>query len=152
MKETIIFDTHQMGEDEQDFVRLTLSEHEVDTDIIALCDIGFWDGRELHLVNISRTNNTHDLSWVVNTMMTCHTEIKAVATKNDIVMTESHHDATNYYIFRKMRKNSNFENMKIKISKAIRDGSCSTLDEMYELAKTRTTSVKKEVFEAVGLA
>lgn len=146
----VIFDSIDMDNEEQTYIRELLESHNVDTDIIALCDVHLWNGHRIALVNISERNNTRDLSWVLNTMMRCHTEQRIELDDTDVISFEMHHDGTNTYIFRKMKKNCSFEKLSNHIDKFCANNAGCTLYEVYDEILSRTKSIKKDVLSVLS--
>ena len=120
----------------------TFAHVNLDTDLIAFCEVEQWNGPRYALVNLSEENKTDHLAHIVEPMMRCNSLIDVSIQDNDVVMHEAHHDGTNTYVFRKMRKNKKYSSLKIKI-----DTSRKLLNskEMLDVIKNSTASIAKEV-------
>ena len=118
----------------------------LDTDLIAFCEVKLWDGPRYALVNLSERNKTDHLAHIVEPMMRCNSLIDVAIEGKDVVMHEAHHDGTNTYIFRRMRKNKKFESLKNKV-----DTSCKRLNtkEIINMIKNSTASIASEVKETI---
>lgn len=118
----------------------------LDTDLIAFCEVKLWDGPRYALVNLSERNKTDHLAHIVEPMMRCNSLIDVSIEGKDVVMHEVHHDGTNTYIFRKMRKNKKFDSLKNKIDTLNRG--LGTKD-MFSLIKNSTASIAGDVKETI---
>ena len=119
----------------------TFANVNLDTDLIAFCEVKLWNGPRYALVNLSEQNKTDHLAHIVEPMMRCNSLIDVGIEGNDVVMHEAHHDGTNTYIFRKMRKNKKYYNLKSRIDTSYP----LSVDEMYDMVKNSTASIAKDV-------
>lgn len=119
----------------------TFANVNLDTDLIAFCEVKLWNGPRYALVNLSEQNKTDHLAHIVEPMMRCNSLIDVGIEGNDVVMHEAHHDGTNTYIFRKMRKNKKYYNLKSRIDTLYP----LSVDEMYDMVKNSTVSIAKDV-------
>lgn len=144
--EKIIFDSFEMDDDRMEAIETVLRDCETDTDLMALCSVASWDGKRIALVNLSERNKTRELSLVLRSMMNSHSYITVKIENDDVVMEEAHHDGTNVYVFRKLRKNSTEGLMRASISRL----SNVNYDDVFKVFKTRTVSIVKDVKAALG--
>ena len=141
----IIFDSFEMDDDRMEEVESALRDYETDTDLMALCSVASWDGKRIALVNLSERNKTRALSLIVRSMMNSHSYITVKFENGDVVMEEAHHDGTNVYVFRKLRKNSTEDLVRVAVSRL----SNVNFDDVFKVFKTRTVSVVHDVKAAL---
>lgn len=116
-----------------EFEKMTL-DYELDNDILAIADLGLWNGR---------TSGYQILSDNLNNILNVSGDIIEVYAENGNIRAKaSHHDGTNYILFRKIRNDRDIEKL---------------LDRIYEgkpvspsLLNYYTESLYPEVQEVYG--
>jgi hypothetical protein len=114
-------------------------DKELDTEIIALADIGRWNGRVKGYKELG-----YNLNSIFSVWESCD-DIKLFAEKGNIKGIGYHHDGTNYVTFRKWKKNIS-DNMKEKVICAIYNQD----DNADKLIKRYTRSIYKDVANIYG--
>ena len=111
----------------------------IDTDILAIADLGLWNGRK-HGYKVIGNN----LSSILRVWDSCDT-IEIGVDKGNVVGTGYHHDGTNYITFRKFKEGIT-EKARDKVIEAIYNNS----DNEESLIKRNTRSLAPEVNAIYG--
>lgn len=80
---------------ELDYVQYLLETEVAPNDIIAIADVGRWNGRVLGIKNIGR-----ELKNIMQYFVSGCSYVKIEVKNGNVIHTEVHHDATNYITFR----------------------------------------------------
>ena len=111
---------------------------EIDTDILAVANMGLWNGRRTGYKELS--NNLKDIFSVWES---CD-GLKLYVEKGNVKGTGYHHDGTNYVTFRKWKDNIS-DDAKDKVLSALYMGNDAT-----NLLKRYTRSIVKDVAKIYG--
>lgn len=83
---------------------------ELDGKILCIADVGTWRGRRTGYKMLGS-----NLNEVIYSQVSGDSTLEVSYDGNNVIATEHHHDGTNYYTFREVREETNYENLLDKI-------------------------------------